>query len=166
MPTVDESEWYEGAGKWYVRIDRWHPARLNQLINVHWATAARRKKHDAQIVALSVAGAGVPKAESKRRVSLEITLAPRQRAGDPDAYWKSLLDSLVHCGALRNDSHVWLELGGITFARGPIASTVICLENVQFSRGEGFIANAVQRDSKKRHRAHLGEVGRSRRLAR
>ena len=39
--------------------------------------------------------AGIPRATGRRRVSLHIVLAPRQRAGDPDAFWKSTLDALV-----------------------------------------------------------------------
>lgn len=148
---------------WFVRIDKWHPTRLNQLITCHWATAGKRKKHDQQIISLSVLGAAVPKATRRRRVSLEITLAPRQRAADPDAYWKSTLDALVKCGALVNDSRVWCELGPVEFQRGTVASTVIKLEDLQepravkVGRGEErhHITPAEQRESKKRHRVSM-----------
>lgn len=121
---------------WYVVLVNWHPARLNQLLYAHWAKCHRLKRTDATVIALGVLGAGVPRADTARRVSLEITLAPRQRAADPDAYWKSLLDGLVACGALVNDSHVWCELGGVKFLRGQRAKTVIRLENLDV-RGRG-----------------------------
>ncbi len=117
-------------GTWFVHIPNWHPTRLNQLLNSHWAVAARYKRHDADIIAASVLGAGVPKADrSRRRVSVEIVLGPRQRGGDPDCYWKSLLDGLVKCGLLKDDSKEWLECGEVIFSRGPRPATVIKIEN-------------------------------------
>jgi hypothetical protein len=44
-------------------------------------------------------------------------LGPRQRGADPDAYWKSLLDALVHAGLLVDDSPKWCELGPVRFER-------------------------------------------------
>lgn len=116
---------------WFVRIDGWHPARLNELLNVHWATRHRRKRADANIIACSVHGADVPRATSPRSVALEIILAPGQRAADPDAYWKALLDGLVKCGALKDDSRHWCQLGPIAFVRGSRAATVIRLANLR-----------------------------------
>lgn len=117
--------------RWYVRIDGWQPATLNRLLNSHWTTRSRMKKHDAEIIAASVLGADVPKAETKRRVGLEIILGPRQRGADSDAYWKSVLDALVKCGALHDDSKEWCELGEVKYTRGVRPGTVIVLENCE-----------------------------------
>jgi len=72
----------------------------------------------------------VPKAQGKRRVSLEIVLGPRQRGGDPDSYWKLLLDNLKHLGLIRDDNKEWVELGPVTFSRGPQRATAITLEDL------------------------------------
>lgn len=137
--------------KWYIRIDGWHPTKLNQMLNArHWSIAHRAKKHDANVIALAVLGAGVEKAKRQRRVSLEIVLAPRQRGGDCDAYWKSLLDGLVKCGALKDDNRQWCELGELTFSRGPRKATVICLEDLY--EPKPVISAAVERDSKRSNR--------------
>jgi hypothetical protein len=85
-------------------IDGWHPARLNQLVGCHWGTRSKRKRVDREVIALEALAQKIPKAMGKRRVSLVLTLAPRQRAGDLDAYWKSLLDALVVAGLLVDDS--------------------------------------------------------------
>jgi hypothetical protein len=89
---------------------------------------AKAKAFDAQLVAACVTGAGVPRAEGKRRVSLEIHLGPRQRGGDPDAYWKSTLDALVSCGALVDDRKEMVDLGEVTYLRAKTRATVIILE--------------------------------------
>lgn len=117
-----------------VEIPGWHPARLNQLLDRCWQRAYRRKKADLKVVAAYVRVVQrVPKAAGKRRVSLTIRLGPRQRAGDPDAYWKSLLDALVGCGLLVDDSRQWVELAPVSFERGERAATVLVIEDL----GEG-----------------------------
>lgn len=115
---------------WVVTIPDWHPARLNELICTHWAKAAKRKKADRQLLFVYCHNQGVSKAKGKRRVEIEITLAPRQRAGDPDCYFKSACDGLVHCGAIKNDSHVWVELAPVKYLRGPAKSTTIRLTDI------------------------------------
>lgn len=113
-----------------IEIPNWHPAPLNQLLGGHWARAARRKKTDRRMIEAYCYLAQVPRATGKRRLSLTIVLAPGQRACDPDAYHKALLDGLVHCGALRNDSHRWVELAPVQFERGKNKTTRIVLEDV------------------------------------
>jgi hypothetical protein len=88
------------------------------------------KKADRNMVGGYCLVGRVPAADGKRRVSLEITLAPGQRACDPDSQLKSLLDSLVAAGVLKNDSHLWCECAPVTFARGPKRSTKITLEDL------------------------------------
>jgi hypothetical protein len=114
-------------------LPAWHPTPVNRLVGAHFGTRARRKRHDRELVAAHALAAGIPRATRRRRVQLCITLGPRQRAADPDAYWKSTLDALVACGQLVNDSRQWVELGPVTFARGPAPATSIVLEDL----GEG-----------------------------
>jgi hypothetical protein len=59
-----------------------------------------------------------------------LTLGPRQRGGDPDAYFKSVLDALVRAGLLIDDNRQGAELGDVTFARGLARRTEIVLEDV------------------------------------
>jgi hypothetical protein len=117
-------------------VPGWHPARLNQLLG-HWARAHRLKKTDGEIIALHAHLAGIPRASGRRRVSLTITLAPRQRAGDPDCYWKSALDGLVRAGLLVDDNRQNVELGPVEFDRGPARATTVLLEEVEVPGVDG-----------------------------
>jgi hypothetical protein len=116
-------------------IPRWHPARLNEIMGRHWAIGHKRKRADAITIGWHAKASEIPHAEGRRRVSLVIVLGPRQRAGDPDAYWKSTLDGLVLAGLLRNDSSRWCELGTIEFRRGTEHATEIILEDLDASFG-------------------------------
>lgn len=112
-------------------IPNWHPARLNELLNCHWAERNRRKKQDKAMVACYKFLANVPEAEGRRRVSLKLTLGKGQRRPDKDAWWKSTLDALVACGLLVDDSPDWCEPGAVEYARGATKGTVIVLEDLQ-----------------------------------
>lgn len=116
------------SGRWTVTLSS-HTARLNELIG-SWRKAARLKKRDRLTVAAACRFCGVPPAAGKRRVSLHVELRPRQRAGDPDAYFKSLGDALVACGALRDDNRQGVEWGPVTYERKLRAGMVILLEDV------------------------------------
>jgi Holliday junction resolvase RusA-like endonuclease len=74
----------------------------------------------------------VPGATGQRRVSLSVTLAPRRRQPDADAYDKVLLDSLVRCGLLCDDNAKGI-LGrmSVEFLRGKTSETRITLEDVE-----------------------------------
>jgi hypothetical protein len=111
-------------------IPDWHPARLNELYAGHWGRRARLKRADRDLVGFYARLAAIPPATGRRRVSLVLTLAPRQRAGDPDAYWKSLLDALVHAGLLVGDNRQGVELGQVRFERGPGRQTTITLDDL------------------------------------
>jgi Holliday junction resolvase RusA-like endonuclease len=115
---------------WTITVPRWHPARLNQLLHAHWAKAARMKKSDRDLIAVYCRQAGVPPAAGKRRVSLVLTLGPRQRAADVDAYWKSLLDGLTAAGMLLDDDRFGVELGAVDFVRGKERATAILLADL------------------------------------
>src|SRR5262245_7019908 len=113
-----------------IRIPNWHPARLNGLMHCHWGTRSRRKRADRQVVSVYAKLCHVPKAKHRRRVDLCLTLGPRQRGGDPDAYLKSLLDGLVACGLLTDDNRQGVELGQVTFTRGSVLATEITLTDL------------------------------------
>jgi Holliday junction resolvase RusA-like endonuclease len=111
-------------------IPDYHPTRLNDLLNCHWAAAAKKKRVDRDVISLYARMQEIPQAETKRRVSMMLTLAPRQRAGDNDAFWKTTLDALVKCGLIRDDNRQWCELGQVTFKRGETRRTEITLEDL------------------------------------
>jgi hypothetical protein len=110
-------------------VPNWQPARLNQFVGRHWSSGHRLKKSDRILLAGYAMAAAIPPASGKRRVSLEITLSPRQRAGDPDAYWKSVLDGLVAARLLIDDNRQHVELGTVAFRRGDGRQTTIILED-------------------------------------
>jgi hypothetical protein len=114
---------------WVLTVPNWHPCPLNKLIGCHHGTAHARRAADQRRLADEMALAGVPEARCRRRVSLRVVLGPRQRACDPDAFWKSTLDALVACRRLVDDSRTWCELGTVEFDRGKKA-TVVTLEDL------------------------------------
>jgi hypothetical protein len=115
--------------QYVLRIADWHPATLNQLLS-GVRKRIRLKKADRDLVGWYARLAGIPSATGKRRVSLRLTLGPRQRGADPDAYWKSLLDALVSCGLLVNDTPRWVELGPVSYRRGQERATEVTLEEL------------------------------------
>lgn len=86
------------------------------------------KASDKQMIA--VYGLKVPKATGKRRVSLIWTLGKGGKRVDEDNTQKSILDALVACGLLRDDSAKWLEWGGVTFNRAATKALTIILEDL------------------------------------
>lgn len=111
-------------------IPGWHPARVNELYDRHFWNKAKLKKRDRETVALAKHACRIPEAVGKRRVHVTIVLGPRMRGGDVDAYWKSLLDALVHCGLLIDDRAAYVELTPVKFDRGQEKSTVVGLEDI------------------------------------
>jgi len=111
-------------------IPDWAPTPLNKLLSAHWGTPAKRKKADARMIWAYAASAQIPKATGKRSVELTITLAPRQRAADPDAYFKSGCDALVRCGLLTDDNRQGVELLPVRFKRGERKATRIVLRDL------------------------------------
>jgi hypothetical protein len=110
-------------------VPSWHPSTVNALMR-SVRGRIRLKKQDRELITVYARLAGVPRAEGRRRISLNITLGPGQRACDPDAYWKSLLDGLVVAGLLVDDNRNWCELGEVRFDRGPARATTITLEEL------------------------------------
>lgn len=118
-----------GHGPWTLEIPGWRPVLDNQLVYVHWATARRRKRADADMLMQAAFALGVPMATRRRRLTLTIR-QERGRFPDDTAPWKSLLDACVKAGLLVDDSREWLELSWPpTFERGA-KGTVILLEDL------------------------------------
>lgn len=118
-----------GMAVYNITIPKWHPTTVNRLLNCHWAVAGKRKSIDRKMICYECKRHRVPRTEGRRRVSLIIHLDPGQRGADVDAYWKSILDALVHAGAICNDSHRWSELGLVRFMRDGMGTT-ITLEDI------------------------------------
>ena len=97
-------------------IPQWHPATVNQLLH-SVGSRIRLKKADRAIVAVYARQQQIPQATGKRRLAVRIILGKGQRARDPDSYFKSLEDACVHAGLLVDDSHQYVELAPVTFAR-------------------------------------------------
>lgn len=110
-------------------IPDWRPTPLNRLLR-HWATAAHLKRVDREMVMGYAIQAGIPKATTRRRVRLVVTLPKGRKAFDPDAPWKGVLDGLVHTGLLVDDSAKWVELAPVEFRKGDRLETTIELEDL------------------------------------
>lgn len=118
-------------GTWEIAIPRWRPATINELFHTgNHFSAARKKRIDRDIVAHYARAAGIPQAATKRRVSLEVTLAGRMKQVDPDSMWKSCLDALVACRMLVDDCPDHVELGPVVQVGGEEKRTVIILEDL------------------------------------
>ena len=111
-----------------IEIPNWRPMPLNKLMNCHWRKRQRLKKDDRDMV-MSYCHRK-PKATCKRRVTLTIHLGKGQRKCDPDAYWKTTLDALVHAEMLVNDTSRWVELIPVVQTRGDWVGTTIELEDL------------------------------------
>ena len=109
-------------------IDGWRPVSLNYLLKSHWAKRGRRKRRDRDMVALHALSQCVPQATGRRRISVQVEgMGPLP---DPDNLLKSLLDALIGCQLLVDDSGAWCELGTIEVVRGRADRTVITLEDL------------------------------------
>ena len=102
------------AGCYTLWIPDWRPCTLNQMLGGSLRNRIRLKKSDMEIIAGYFMKSGIPKAIGKRRIDVSMALSARQRVSDPDARWKSLLDGLVKCGGLVDDSAMLVELGTVT----------------------------------------------------
>lgn len=118
-------------GRYVLKVDDWAPPTLNSVRGRHWSIEYQAKKHAAEMLAFTSWQQDVPRASVRRRVSLTVTLAGRMKQPDADAFDKILLDALVLCGLLLDDSH--RGLAGrmkVKFRRGRPACTKIILEDV------------------------------------
>ncbi len=97
-----------------VFIPNWRPTSLNKLMG-HWSRAHKAKKRDKEIIALCCRS--IPKATTKRKIDIYIDLDKNQKRLDYDNTFKSLLDALVQCGVLKNDSPDWVQVGSVEYGR-------------------------------------------------
>ena len=111
-----------------INIPNWHPTRLNTLMENRWS-ASRKKKADAQMMAVYAYNAKIPKATGKRIVEILITLT-RGRSPDPDAFHKTVLDGLTSTGYLKDDSEKWAHCPPAKFMRGKQKATQIVLTDI------------------------------------
>ncbi len=109
-------------------IPLWRPASSNEFRTV--GRKIKIKRSDRDMVCGYALLHGTPRAGGRRRVSLEITLGPRDRECDPDNLWKSLLDALKHAKMLIDDRRAYCECGDVSFGRGEQLSTKIILEDI------------------------------------
>ena len=114
-------------------IAAWHPSTLNQHNSSnHWSKRARLKASDRDIIAYAAKQSRLVSSEQPRKVGLHLILGKGQRACDPDAFWKSLLDALVLCGMLRGDTARFCTMGPVCYSRsmGNHWGTIITLEDL------------------------------------
>ena len=112
-----------------ITVPNWQPTRLNEVRGRHWSLG-----HRAKLIAiglLAAYGRYASPALRKRSVRLIITLGPRQRGADPDAYWKILLDALVSLRLLVDDSDRWVRLEPVEYIRGKERATTIELTDLE-----------------------------------
>jgi hypothetical protein len=84
-------------------VPKWRPPLCNSWRGRHWSVAHRLRKQATQLLGAYALERHVPRAAGRRRVSVEIVLAPRQGQPDRDAFDKLLLDALVGAGLLLDD---------------------------------------------------------------
>jgi Holliday junction resolvase RusA-like endonuclease len=118
-----------GAMQYVLAIDGWLPERINVLLRRHWAKRNRILKADAVQLKIEADNQNIPMATGKRRVTL--TLFHNRMASDPDARLKGLLDALVKCGLLIDDSLTWLELGPVRSVMRAVKGIEIVLEDIR-----------------------------------
>ncbi len=111
-------------------IDGWMPCRLNTLLRLHWSIRNASLKLDAQVLAVEAREQGITKATGRRRVSLEIRHQRRVTPPDPDSLWKSLLDGLVKCRLLVDDSAKFCELGPVSVVAADGRGMTVVLEDL------------------------------------
>src|ERR1700688_2167962 len=113
-----------------LRIEDWHPTPLNKLMGCHWGTASKRKNSDYLVIKEAALRWEMRRSSAYRKVKLTIYLRPRQRACDPDAYLKSLLDALVNAALIVDDSRTHGSLEPVEFVRSDRMATEIELTDV------------------------------------
>lgn len=113
---------------WTFMVPYWMPTPINKLYDRHWIDRRRHKQSDAELVAHY--GRSVPKATGKRSVALHVVFPPKKRMPDVDALGKSLLDALVGCGILKNDSAPWCRLEPVAYSRGDELLSFITIREV------------------------------------
>lgn len=116
-------------GPWVVEIPGWVPPSWNPTLGRHWSVGAKVKKRVAHVVAVACLVAQVPKATTRRRLSIHLSLPRGRKAPDEDNIGKALRDALSACGAIRDDAPEWVESGPYTQSVGSLG-TILRLEEI------------------------------------
>lgn len=111
-------------------IDGWLPTNLNALMGMHYHARNRQKKLDTDIIAAEAFAQQIPRATGKRRVSITVRQKKGVKCADVDAYFKVLLDALVRCQAIVDDSGEWCEIGSVKYEVSERKGLVIELEDI------------------------------------
>lgn len=111
-----------------ITIPNWKPTSLNKLMRMHWGQRSKIIKGDKELIAHY--SKDMPKATTKRRVSLHIVLGKGSRQIDHDNLLKSLVDGLVSSGMLLDDRPDCMAIGDIAYSRGERDETIITLEDL------------------------------------
>lgn len=90
-------------------LPRWRPPLQNEYRGRHWSVAHRLRCTATDILAAHALQQRVPRATGRRRLTLSVRLAPRQKRWDRDASDKLLLDALINAGLLIDDSDRGLD---------------------------------------------------------
>ncbi len=121
-----------------LRIERWRPPLANQWRGAHWSKAHKLRTEMMSLLWAYARSQGVPPATTRRKVSLAICLAPKQKVPDADSMDKLLLDALVGCGLLLDDGAKGL-VGRVevTFTRSSLADwgTTLTFTDVEDADG-------------------------------
>ncbi len=88
-----------------IEIPNWVPTNLNKLLRMHWSKRSDRLRADAEMVAMYALKCHAAHAVGRRKVEVECSFP--HHLPDPDNLTKSLLDALVKCGMLVDDSPYW-----------------------------------------------------------
>lgn len=95
--------------QYVLTIPHWMPTSDNKLNGTNRFLAAKLKRDDATIVWGYMMEDRIPTALGKRKVEVLLMCKPRGRKPDPTNCAKSLLDAMVKCRLLIDDSQDWCE---------------------------------------------------------
>jgi hypothetical protein len=105
------------------------PPSPNQMRGAHWSRVKRERDTVGWAVLAGWAQAGRPRAHG-RRAHVHVHLLAPGVADDPDnrlARCKQLLDQLVACGALADDSERFMQVDVPTRERARVGSCVVTI---------------------------------------
>jgi hypothetical protein len=126
-----------------ITIEGYHPTPINRLLRMHWAKRDRILRAEYALIAAHARAAGAASwrtetgallPHTRKRVEVTFVLRPGQRACDPDAQLKGLLDGLCRCGAIADDSRTWIDLAPVRYERGVRWGTVVRISEAKEDR--------------------------------
>jgi hypothetical protein len=109
----------------------WRPPSKNELFRGTLRERMRLQEKAAELVGNYAHVQGIPKATGPRKVNVRFTYPRGARFHDADAFYPSLLDCLVACHLLVDDSPKWVRIGLWAFQEGHSQQTVIRLRDLE-----------------------------------